>query len=1325
MGKNRVFCSKAKNQTRVLSLTTRRPKKSQTTLNHSQDSMKTRFTPLLKTSAAMLALVALTGTIRAADVIKADNATNLNDPTAWVGVATPTAADVAVWDSTILTGPNTTLLGADTNWAGIRIANPIDLVTISAGNTLTNGASGIDMSAATTNLTIAAGISLGSAQTWNVGTDRTLTVSGVVSSTNRLTKEGAGTVLLSGANNYSGGTINNAGVLQINNGTGVGASAGGLTNNNGSTARINTSTSIANPVNFNGTVTIDLNNFANNAAFTGNWSGNGTVNFINQNNVALRTFTAGGSSANWSGFTGTINMGTNTGTLRINDGGGSGNTGNSLATVDLGTVSAMFLTRNRNAPVNLGVLLGGPGTRVLNGSSSSGTSTYSIGGKNVPFTFDGAFFDASATAALAITKVGSSTTILTGTNKYFGATTVSAGTLQVGNGGTLGQLGSGPIVNNAALVYNRSDAVTISNAISGSGNMTLQGGTVATFQGTNTSSGTLVVSAGAADVGASGSIQCPISLASGTYLIVTNNPTFTLNQTLSGVGTVDGGLTAIGGTISPAGSGAGGTLSFLNNLTNSGPVTYQMELATAGATDLVSITGDLDVTSTNSIIASKLGGGTLALGTYPLINYSGTFNGGLANFTVTVVGVTGTLTNPPGQIALIVTAAARGATNLTWVGDGGANSWDDNVSTNWVNGVAQFKFQAGDSVRFDAAGAANSTVNLNSAVLQPTAVVVDAATDYTLTGFGSISGSGGLTKTNSGTLSILTTNAYTGPTIIGGGTLDINGVGNGNSPSAIGASSSSPTNLVIYNSTLRYSGGNASTDHGATLVGGGNLDITASDLTFSGAQITGSGPLTKSGAGTAVFSVANSYTGGTIISNGILALGSNSANNDGAGGSGLGATNNAVTFYGGTLQLFGYNGGTGNNYATLHNPLIVPAGQSGGLRLWARGPGNSGATSGLRSSLTGSGTLNLVVNYVRANLDGDWSAFTGTINVTPKVSGDEMRINNNFGYSNATIVLNDGVNLGRADTGNTVNDIGALDGTSLAVVGPGNNFGANPTWRVGWKNTAANFAGTIANSGAASSIIKVGTGKWTLSGFNTYTGGTTISNGVLELTGSLASTNIAVVNGAFLDVSTLGNLPLNFGQTLSGNGTVNGGVDTTAGGTIAPGFSIGNLNVTNAVTLGGNALMEVNRAGLISDKLVAPSIAYGGTLTVVNAGAPLQIGDTFDLFDASLSGSFTTLNLGYYTWNTSQLGVNGTITVTGFLPPPTLSATYDGFNITLNAVGGIPGGGLAVVTSANADAPLNTWTTVQNDVFDGSGNYTLASPVDIGVAQRFYAIRAF
>jgi hypothetical protein len=153
--------------------------------------------------------------------------------------------------------------------------------------------------------------------------------------------------------------------------------------------------------------------------------------------------------------------------------------------------------------------------------------------------------------------------------------------------------------------------------------------------------------------------------------------------------------------------------------------------------------------------------------------------------------------------------------------------------------------------------------------------------------------------------------------------------------------------------------------------------------------------------------------------------------------------------------------------------------------------------------------------------------------------------------------------------------------------------------------------------------------------------------------------------------------------------------------------------------------MEVNRNGgaPIADKLVAPAITLGGTLRVVTTGAALQVGDTFDLFDGALSGNFTTLILGYYTWNTSQLAVNGTITVTGTLPLPTVSFTYDGFNLTLNATGGIPNGALTVVSSTDLALPLDAWAAVQAGFFDPSGNFSFTTTVDQATPQRFYALR--
>src|SRR5262249_393783 len=75
----------------------------------------------------------------------------------------------------------------------------------------------------------------------------------------------------------------------------------------------------------------------------------------------------------------------------------------------------------------------------------------------------------SLTGSAAMLKQGSNTVIIanSGSNDFTGSITVSAGTLQVGNGGSAGNLGSGRLTNNAALVFNRSDTLTVSNQISG------------------------------------------------------------------------------------------------------------------------------------------------------------------------------------------------------------------------------------------------------------------------------------------------------------------------------------------------------------------------------------------------------------------------------------------------------------------------------------------------------------------------------------------------------------------------------------------------------------------------------------------------------------------------------------------------------------------------------------------------------------------------------------------------------------------------------------------------------------------------------------------
>jgi fibronectin-binding autotransporter adhesin len=1289
------------------------------------------------------------GTAQAQTVTNADAAVTLNLGGSWVGGTPAGSANVAVWDHTVQVN-TTKALGANLSWAGIKILDPAALVTISAGNTLTLGASGIDLSAATNGLTLSAPVVLGANQTWNVTNGLTLTAGGAVSGSSLLTLNNGGnnggTIILGVANTYTGGTVINSGIAQPNTITSFGT---GMVTNNGGTLLLSVFPSagvMVNGFNVTGTSLIDMFNRSVSDVLDGAWSGNGTI-LITNDTASGSTLTFGGASGgNMANFTGSIIVVTNAsgtpsaGTIRFNNGGSQVNTGNSAMSVNLGTNSTVILGNRDPGTTSIGELTGGPGTIVKGPTGAAGTEVWSIGAKNTSVTFAGSFVNNAANEIAALTKVGTGTLTLTGTNTGTstgptGATAINAGTLQIGDGNADGTLLGGAVVNSSALVFNRPDTYTVTNNISGSGTVTIQGGGTNTYTGNNSSSGTTIISTG--DLVLVGTMSCPISVASaGTFDV--SQISFNLNQSLSGSGIVTGLVTAVGGSINPGGTSAAGNLTFLSGLTESGNVNNQLELSTpAGTNDFLTVVGNLTLNGTNIITLSHFGGGAIPSGTYPLIGYTGTLSGGTSNFTVIAVGVSGTLTNitttTPPEIAVVISPAARGATSLAWVGDGVANNWDIGTS-NWVNGATFFAFQAGDSVIFNDSGAPNTNVTV-AVTVQPASVTVSNIQHYTFSGGGNISGSTGLTKTNAGTLSILATNSYTGPTVVGAGTLEVFNVANGGSASAIGAATSNPTNLVFYGSVFKYSGGSAAMDRSATLNGAGvTVDVASGvNLTENG-SFTGIGALTKVDNGTLTLATANTYTGGTVISNGVLATA-----NDTANGAGFGPTSNPITLSGGTLALYRNNGDDGSTTYTFNNPVVVPAGQTGSLLAFQRGNYNG--------TLTGSGTLNITASGQRAGFDSDWSAFTGVINVT-----GNFRIGNNFGYANAVINLNDGADLDGGNASGTYStspifDIGELDGTSLATLGAVSKPSPNPTWRVGWKNTTSIFAGTIENpAGGAGSITKVGIGTWYLSGQNTFSGSTTISNGVLALTngvngdGSIGnSTNIYINAGAFLDVSGRSDtkLPLNSGQVLAGNGTLNGLLDTTPGGTVSAGGGLtgatGVLTVTNAVTLGGTAWLKLNRSSSpTSDKLVSPSsITYGGTLVLTNIGTRFMAGDTFTLFSGGglSGGSFSSIVLpNYYTWNLSQLGVNGTVRVTAVLPPPSFSnvdfSQLANGTITLNAINGSPSGPVTILTTTNLALPLSSWTTVVKTAFDGSGNLNYSATVDPTLPQSYFLLQA-
>jgi autotransporter-associated beta strand protein len=157
------------------------------------------------------------------------------------------------------------------------------------------------------------------------------------------------------------------------------------------------------------------------------------VTILNVQN-STRTFTFGGSGAGgghmWD-FSGTIDFGTNNGSLRINNDNSTFNFGSSNATFNVGTGTAGLNQRNGGTTTHFGALIGSP-TSTLAGrgnTGTAGTTTYSIGGKNVDCTFAGSINNGSGTTA--ITKVGTAKLTLSGTGTHTGATSVESGTLQI------------------------------------------------------------------------------------------------------------------------------------------------------------------------------------------------------------------------------------------------------------------------------------------------------------------------------------------------------------------------------------------------------------------------------------------------------------------------------------------------------------------------------------------------------------------------------------------------------------------------------------------------------------------------------------------------------------------------------------------------------------------------------------------------------------------------------------------------------------------------------------------------------------------------------
>jgi autotransporter-associated beta strand protein len=572
--------------------------------------------------------------------------------------------------------------------------------------------------------------------------------------------------------------------------------------------------------------------------------------------------------------------------------------------------------------------LSGSGT-VNKNQGSGGTVNLTLGVANGSGQFDGVI--QNSRTYLSLTKAGSGLQILTGNNSYSGPTTISGGTLMIGNGGTSGSIdGTSSITNNATLVYNRSDGATLASAISGSGNLVTTGGGTFEVAVRHTYTGSTTINGGKLQ------LQLPSPAAAGTpvvwfdpsnpanYMLTGNNvtqlnnlgtggnavaiaghgtPTLTVaNSAFNGLTTVhySGGqvlggydLSALNGSsytiLAVEGKASNAQLYFLGTV--NGAQDQGMHFGYRGDTDftMAQYGDDLDTPTLASVAYS---GSELAREWTGMLNTAA----GRSIYMNGTLEASNNGTNPFTGLggANFGFIGAGFGYNASYVGDLGevliypsalSSAQRQEVETyleqKWELGSTGFLPVATpvtitNGGTFDLNGV-NQTIGSLASSDPTTQVTLGGATlttgnDNTSTLFaGTISGTGGLTKIGSGVFTLAASSNYAGTTSIKGGTLKLGNSG------ALGASG-----LFLTGGLLNLNGnsitvptldgtGGAISDLAAT-AGLSKLTV-ANSGTFAGSiQDGGSRQLAlhMAGGGTLTLSGTNGYTGGTFVDSGTL-----------------------------------------------------------------------------------------------------------------------------------------------------------------------------------------------------------------------------------------------------------------------------------------------------------------------------------------------------------------------------------------------------------------------------------------------------------------------
>jgi len=338
-------------------------------------------------------------------------------------------------------------------------------------------------------------------------------------------------------------------------------------------------------------------------------------------------------------------------------------------------------------------------------------------------------------------------------------------------------------------------------------------------------------------------------------------------------------------------------------------------------------------------------------------------------------------------------------------------------------------------------------------------------------------------------------------------------------------------------------------------------------------------------------------------------------------------------------------------------------------------------------------------------------------------TGGGLLVLNGLNTVRATVFLIGGMLRFRTLDTNAPGSLGF--GPSITFDGGGLQWATNNSVDISARTVTINSDGAVLDvgtnsvilvnrvgNGGAGGLTKLGTGTLTFNATNDYRGNTLIGQGTLALSANALLTNspqIILSNNAALDVSTRtdGTLTLLAGRSLLGNGTVRGSVVAASGSTVAPGFSIGTLTVTNALTFqaGSTNLLELDASSHTNDLITGmASVSYGGRLIVTNLGGALAAGDSFKLFNAaSYANSFASVVLpplnGSLYW-TNKLAADGTIAVASAVntTPTNLVSTLTNGLLALSWPADHIGWRLEAQTNALNIGLNSNWSTVTGSV---------------------------